>query len=123
MKKFVYKYSALVLLAASMAACSSMPAPKTEMALSESAVKGAEMAGAREHAPLELRRANEKLDKAKNAIIAEDYETAKRMAEQATVDAALAESKSDSMQSKLALQEIKDSIALMREEISRAQGS
>ncbi len=123
MKTHLYKYSAVALLAMSMAACSSMPAPKTEMALSESAVKGAEMAGAREHAPIELRRANEKLDKAEKAMVEEDYETAKRMAEQATVDAELAESKSDSQQSRVALQEIKDSIALMREEISRAQGS
>lgn len=123
MKTLFYKYSAVAMLATSMAACSSMPAPNTEMALSESAVKGAEMAGAREHAPIELRRANEKLEKAKMAIIDEDYETAKRMAEQATVDADLAESKSDSLQSRIALQEIKDSIVLMREEIKRAQGT
>ena len=123
MKTLLFKYSAVALIVGSMAACSSMPAPQTEMALSESAVKGAEMAGAREHAPIELRRANEKLDKANKAMVKEDYETAKRMAEQATVDAELAESKSDSLQSRVALQEIKDSIALMREEISRAQGS
>lgn len=123
MKLSIVKYSAVTLLAISMAACSSMPAPKTEMALSNSAVKDAEMAGAREYAPLELRRANEKLDLARKAMAEEEYEEAKLFAEQAQVDAELAKTKSYSGQSEIALRELRDSIALMREEISRAQGS
>ncbi len=123
MKKILFKSGAVALLVLSMAACSSMPAPTTEMALSDSAVKDAELAGAREHAPLELRRASEKMEKAKEAMREEEYEIAKRLSEQALVDAELAEAKSYSEQSNIALQELRDSIDLMRKEISRAQGS
>ncbi|MCB1756674.1 MAG: DUF4398 domain-containing protein [Gammaproteobacteria bacterium] len=114
MNKMLIKSSAVALIALSMAACSSIPAPKTEMALSDSAVKDAELAGAREYAPLELRRANEKMDMAKEAMHEEEYEEAKRLAEQAEVDAKLAASKSYSEKSKLALQELRESIDLMR---------
>ena len=107
----------------SMAACSSMPAPTTEMAVTEKAVKDAEIAGAREYAPLELRSANEKYEAAENAMKKEDYEKAKMLTDEALVDAELAEAKSYSEKSKIALQELRDSIDLMRSEITRAQGS
>lgn len=119
----LYKSLLVATFAMSMAACSSMPAPKTEMALSDSAIQDAELAGAREYAPLELRRANEKLDEARKAMQDEEYELAKRKAEQAKVDAELAEAKSYSAKSKVAIRELRESIDLMRDEISRAQGS
>ncbi len=106
-----------------MAACSSIPAPTTDVALSDSAVKDAELAGAREYAPLELRRANEKLANANNAMHEEDYVAAKRWSNEALVDAELAEAKSYSEKSRIALQELRNNIDLMRKEIAHAQGS
>ncbi|HBR98015.1 MAG TPA: hypothetical protein DD979_11650 [Gammaproteobacteria bacterium] len=123
MNKSLIKTCAIGLIATGLAACSSMPAPTTEVALSESAVKDAEVAGAREYAPLELRRANEKLSQARKAMEEKEFEEAKLYAEQALVDAELAEAKSYSGKSDVAVRELRDSIALMRQEIDRAQGS
>ncbi|MDO6460865.1 DUF4398 domain-containing protein [Granulosicoccaceae sp. 1_MG-2023] len=123
MSTTLIKAGAVTLLAMSMAACSSMPAPTTELAVTEKAVKDAEIAGAREYAPLELRRANEKYEAAELAMQEEDYESAKLLTDEALVDAELAEAKSYSEKSKIALQELRDSIDMMRSEITRAQGS
>jgi hypothetical protein len=60
---------------------------------------------------------------AKSAVNEKDYEEAKRLSEEALVDAQLARAKSYSKKSEVALKEINDSIDLMRDEISRAQGS
>ncbi len=123
MKLSLTKSAALILLATSIAACSGMPVPKTEMALSDSAVKDAELAGAREYAPLELRRAHEKFANANNALHDKDYAAAKHWSEEALVDAELAEAKSYSEKSRISLEELRSSIDLMREEISHAQSS
>ncbi len=108
-------------LVVSLGACSSTPKPKTEMALSGSALQGAEVAGAREFAPIELRKAREKQDHADAAIANEDFFKAKRLSQQAAVDADLAKAKTDAERSRIALKEVQDSIKLMRHEINRAQ--
>ncbi len=93
------------------------------MVLSDSAIKDAELAGAREYAPLELRRASEKMANANNAMLEEDYALAKHWSEEALVDAELAEAKSYSEKSRIALQELRSNIDLMRKEISNAQSN
>ncbi len=123
MKRSLSNSAILALLVASVTACSSIPAPDTEMALSDSAVKDAELAGAREYAPLELRRAHEKFANANNALRDEDYASAKHWSEQALVDAELAEAKSYSEKSRIALEELRSNIDLMRKEISHAQSN
>ncbi len=123
MKRQLLNSTLLILLVTGMTACSSIPVPNTEMALSDSAVKDAELSGAREYAPLELRRAHEKFANANNALIDEDYAAAKHWSEEALVDAELAEAKSYSEKSRIALEELRSNIDLMREEISHAQSS
>jgi len=109
------------LLVASLAACGSAPKPKAEMALSKSAVNNAELAGAREYAPVYLRKARDKQARAQSAYDKERMTAAKRLSQQALVDAEVAQAKANSQKSLVALQELREGIDLMRTEISRVQ--
>ena len=76
-----------------LAACSSVPAPVGEMSAAQTAVTSAEEAEAAQYAPSDLDRARDKLIRAQAAMQEEDNEEARRLAEQALVDAQLAEAK------------------------------
>jgi hypothetical protein len=110
----------VVALASSLAACSSVPKPKAEIALTNSALHSAETSAAREFAPIELRTAREKKELADQAVADEEYARAKRLSAEAKVDAELAQAKAEAEKSRLALKEVQDSILLMRQEVSRA---
>jgi len=114
--------SALVAaLALTLGACGSSPKkPATELAMTDAALQSAEVAGAREHAPIELRTAREKKEMADRKIGEEEYADARRLSEQATADAELAKAKAEAQKSSLALREVQDGIQMMRQEIIRA---
>ncbi|MBX2837100.1 MAG: DUF4398 domain-containing protein [Gammaproteobacteria bacterium] len=99
--------------------CSSAPKPRTEIALTSTALQNAELAGAREYAPIELRQASEKSAAAETAMKKEEYEKAKRLSEQALVDAEFARAKAEAEKSRLALKEAQDNIQLLRTEMQR----
>jgi hypothetical protein len=73
--------------------CGSVPAPVAEMSAAQTAVTSAEEANAAEYAPSDLDRARDKLIRAQAAMQEEDNEEARRLAEQALVDARVAEAK------------------------------
>ena len=101
--------------------CASKPdAPKAELAVSQAAIDGAASAGANEHAPLELNQARQKLDAARTALRAEEHEKARRLAEQAEVDARVAAAKANAEKSRRAVAEIEQSIRMLREEMQRS---
>lgn len=110
-------------LALSLVACGSGPKkPDTELAMTSAALQSAEVSGAREYAPIELRLAREKKEMADRKIDEEEYGEARQLTDQATVDAELAKAKTEYEKSRLALREVQDSIQLMRQEIVRANG-
>ena len=76
-----------------MAGCASMPAPTEQIAVSKAALTCATSAGSNEYAPVELKSATEKMNAAEKAMAKEDYIEAQRLAEQAQLDAKLAETK------------------------------
>ncbi len=80
----------LVLLA--MTACSGTPAPIDALAAADLAVRKAEVTAATD-AGAGLRQARAKLDAAQLAMQADQPETARRLAEQALVDAQVAEAR------------------------------
>src|SRR4051812_2852374 len=80
-----------------LAGCASVPAPTEQMAVSKSAIANAASAGGGEAAPMEMRGAQDKLDRANRAMDRKDYAEARQLAEAAQVDARLAEKKADSM--------------------------
>ncbi|MDN3923268.1 DUF4398 domain-containing protein [Roseateles violae] len=100
-------------------ACASTPAPKTEMAVAEAAVKNATTTNTSENAPLELQKATAKLASAQQAMAKKDYERARELAQQAQVDAQVAELHAQSVRSRKAAQESQDAARVLDEELSR----
>jgi hypothetical protein len=82
----------LTLLVSAVAACSSAPAPIETLAAAGLAVRKAETSAA-SSAGAEVRQARAKLDAAEVAMQAKDHETARRLAEEALVDAQVGEAR------------------------------
>jgi hypothetical protein len=101
------------------AGCASTPAPTEQMAVSKSAIANAASAGGGEYAPVEMRIAQEKMDRASRAMAKEDYEVARSLAEEAQADARLAEKKAESAKARKAAVVMQDDIRVLREEINR----
>jgi hypothetical protein len=74
-----------------LAACTSVPAPVQDVAEAERAVQAAADAGAEAVAPAEFEKARGKLEAAKSALQARQHLKARQLAEQALVDAELAQ--------------------------------
>jgi hypothetical protein len=109
-------FFSLVLIAA-LSACSSTP-PTAQMAVSKAAVERADTSAAVD-APVEVAAARQKLSLANAAFANKDFELARRLAEQAEADAALAESQARSVRSARALAEVREGIRQLRDEMSR----
>ena len=75
--------------------CSMSKPPTDTLAKAELGVRSARDARADELAPIDLKIAAEKLEKAKQAMAAKRYDDARRLAQSAQVDAELAEAKSE----------------------------
>ena len=75
--------------------CSTTKPPTDTLAISELGVRAAREAGANELAPVDMKRAAEKLERAKQAMAADRYDEARRLAESAQVEAELAEAKAE----------------------------
>ena len=93
--------------------------PREQMAVARAAVdRSTGPAGA--DAPVEVAEARSKLERATAAVARKDYDAARRLAEQAEADANLAEAKSHSVRAGRALQEVRDGIRQLREEMARS---
>jgi hypothetical protein len=98
--------------------CGSNKQPPTEkLATAESLINTSRDTEAREL--IELRRAEDKLAQAKAAVASKDYETAERLADQALMDARLAEAKVQSIRARQATEDLRRSIETLRREINR----
>jgi hypothetical protein len=91
----------------------------TKMSVGEKAISVAKESNASIDAPAELKVAVDKLTAAKKALEKEDYETATRLAEQASVDADYARVKAISDKAKKATEERRQTVNTMRHEIER----
>ena len=113
--------SALLALALFAAGCAGSRMPPPDMSAARSAIADADQAGAGEAAPLALRNARQKMERAEQALEDEDYEAAQFLTHEAEVDAELAEAKSRSMTAQAAVDELRESIRVLREEIERSR--
>jgi len=102
-----------------MAGCASVPAPTEQLAVSKAAVANAVGAGGTEFAPAEMRTAQEKLDRANQAMAAKDYERARWLAEESQVDAQLAVTKARSAKAQKAAYALQEDSRVLREELNR----
>jgi len=122
MKSSVFvPFVAAAILATQVAACSSGPPPKQELSLTQSSIRSAEAAGAVRYAPKFFRAAQQKITVAESLIAKEKFDEARRLLETATADAELAEATAEAEKSRLAYEELRESIDLMKKEIARVQ--
>jgi hypothetical protein len=110
---------ALALAAMLLGACASTPPPVEKMAVAEAAVERASSAGTRENAPAELQIAIGKLTRARQAVVNKDYEHAGQLAEQAELDAHVAEARAQSVRSQRSATESQNAARVLQEEINR----
>jgi hypothetical protein len=110
-----------ILLAAlvSIGCASNTPPPTAQLEVAKAAIAAAVTAGGGEFAPAELKSAQDKLDAAHKAGATKDFINAKRLAEEAQVDAQLATAKSRAAQAEKAVEAVQESNRVLREEMNR----
>lgn len=111
--------SGIGLAAVIVAGCASVPAPTEQIAVSKAAVANAVGAGGPEFAPAEMRTAQDKLDRANQAMAAKEYERARWLAEESQVDAQLAVTKARSAKAQKAAYAVQEDSRVLREELNR----
>ncbi len=120
MPKFPAKYYWLIVSVFLANSCSSVTSiPTGEIETAESAIENAQEAGAYDSEALHS--AIDKLEQAKQAVQAENYQQAKQLAEQASVDAELVEAKAEADTAKEATESLRQSIDTLHQEIEYTQ--
>ena len=117
--RFLATVAASIALAALAGCATTANAPVEQVAVARSAVNDAAAADSAQYAPVELRSAQEKLDKANVAMADRAYDEARRYAEAAEADAKLAAATARSAKAQRALTEVESGIRALREEIAR----
>lgn len=97
--------------------------PDAKLAIAQSSIEQAQRAGANEHAAQPLSAAREKLSAAQAAVARDEMLVAERLAEEAALDAELAGAMTRTRKAELAVEELNDTIEVLREEIARGQSS
>jgi ribosome assembly protein YihI (activator of Der GTPase) len=113
--RFPVAVSALIVLTVS--GCASVPRPDAELAQADASVKQAIEVGARTHAPLLLREAENKLNQAKASAAQKEYKQAVLLTQQAQADAELAEVTSLAAKAQMSVDELNQSIKILRQEM------
>lgn len=106
-------------LALGAAGCASTPIPNEKIAVARASVQRAEQAGAVEYAPVQMQAARDKLARAEKAIADRDAQPATQLAEQANVDAQLAEATAQENHSHKAAAELDASLESLRQEANK----
>jgi hypothetical protein len=100
-----------------LAGCATAPPPLAELADAESQIARARAAGAPDSAPVELRFAEDKLGRAREANDDRDYRAAGALAAQAVVDAELAAAKARAARARGAVRAKVDENARLRAQL------
>jgi len=111
--------TAVVLGVLGMAVYAGTPIPNEKIAVAKSSIQRAEQSGAPEFAPVELASARDKLARAETAAAHRDAQPATMLAEQANVDAQLAEATAIQQRSHKAAIEFDASMQALRQETQR----
>ncbi|HEX6707303.1 MAG TPA: DUF4398 domain-containing protein [Albitalea sp.] len=111
----------LVASAVMLAACSHSPPSNEPLGVSRTAIEIARASGADDPSVGEMTLAQDKLAQAEVAARANDKVKARRLSEQAAIDAQVARSRIAAEKSRKAAAEIDASLAALREEMTRSQ--
>jgi len=120
MRVRITTFAAGALAATALVGCSTPTKPAEAVSKAELAVHQADAEDAGEHAPLELALAREKLERAKKAMRDDDHDRARRLADEALVDALLADAKADTQESRANAQALQQSIQSLQGETDRS---
>jgi len=107
-------------LGLALSACATAPVPTTQMAVAEASVQKANSTSTRQYAGVELQRAVDKLAQAQHALVNKDYDGARRFAEQADVDAQVADLHAHAVRALKAAQDSRDASKVLSDEIQRS---
>lgn len=110
--------SALILTVA-LASCASKPPPTQQIAISNDAITKANGAGAIEFAPLQLNSAKQKMIYAEQAMQEKKYELAFQLAQEAQVEAELAQAKTSTAKAQQEADALSKDSRILRHEIDR----
>lgn len=97
------------------------PPPVDTISNAEMVIRRARQNEADKYAPLQIKLAEEKLEKAKAAMDEEAYDKARRIAEEALADAQVAEATAKAKKQKKIADEMEESVDTLRQEIDRKQ--
>ena len=112
--------TAVVIALGALAACSSTPKPTEQMAVSRTTVnRVAAQPEVTSNAPVDIQKARDKLTRADKAMADKDYKMARRLSEEAEVDARVAETRADAAQNAGNLKQVQDSNRALQEELNR----
>ncbi len=120
---FEGKAGVLALALFALTACSSGEPPQAQLGATSQAIGTAEQQGALQYAPAELQTAREKLNAALAASRDEDYEEARRLAEQAQADAELATARSRTASAQQAASQVQKDIQALQQQPGMTTGS
>ena len=109
---------AIIFMVSVIPACAGV-APMEKMVKLESQIANARQAEAIVYAPLELKFAEDKYELAQDAVDNKDYALAGQLADEALLDAQLAEVKALSVRAEKEAQEMRESIETLRSELNR----
>lgn len=119
--KVTRRAGAAVAVVWGLAACASTtPIPNEKIAVAKASLQRAEQSGAPELAPVELAAARDKLNRAEKAAADHDAQPATVLAEQANVDAQLAEATAAQHRAHKAATEFDASMQALRQESMRS---
>jgi hypothetical protein len=97
--------------------------PDAALATAQANIQQAQQAGANEHAAQPLSSAREKLAAAEAAVARDEMLVAEHLAAEAALDAELAGAMTRNRKTQLAVEELNDTIEVLREELARGQSS
>ena len=123
MRSYTWIGSLILLSAVGTVGCSTPRKPAQEVEKADFAIASANTSSAPTDAPLELQLAREKVEKAKSALRNDDFKLAQRLAEQAQVDAQLAQAKAESESARTSAAELEETIDVLRDEAERGAGT
>jgi hypothetical protein len=109
-------FAALVIAGGAVAAA---PEPVESMAVARAAISDAVSAGSPELAPIALRNAQDKLDRANAALSSGRNRDARHLAEEAEADARLAAATARAAKAERAVAEVQASLSALRDEVAR----
>jgi hypothetical protein len=110
---------AAVTVGMGVAACASSPVADEKIAVAKASIQRAEQSGAPQAAPVELAEARDKLSRAEKANTDHDMQPATVLAEQANIDAQVAEASAQQQKSRKAALEFDASMQALRQESQR----